>query len=112
MVALLFLLLNLLISPFKSRSRLEAENTALRHQLAVLRRKVRGRIEFTNADRLIFILLYRWFPSILKAMTIVRPETVIRWHRAGFVLALEVAGAGRAAADQRGAARFNPADEP
>ena len=84
MVALLSLFLNLLISPFKSTSRLEAENAALRHQLVVLQRKVRGRIEFTNSDRLFFILLYRWFPSILKAMTIVRPETVIRWHRLGF----------------------------
>jgi transposase InsO family protein len=50
----------------------------------VLQRKVRGRLEFTNGDRLFFILLYRWFPSVLKAMVIVRPETVLRWHRAGF----------------------------
>ncbi len=84
MVALLSLFLNLLISPLKPTSRLEAENAALRHQLIVLRRKLRGRIEFTNGDRLFFILLYRWFPSVLKAMTIVRPETVVRWHRAGF----------------------------
>ena len=65
-------------------SRLEAENAALRHQLIVLQRKVRGRVEFTNSDRLFFILLYRWFPSILKAITIIRPETLVRWHRAGF----------------------------
>ena len=84
MVALLFLFLNLLISPLKPTGRLEAENAALRHQLAVLQRKLRGRIEFTNGDRLFFILLYRLFPSVLKAMTIVRPETVVRWHRAGF----------------------------
>jgi hypothetical protein len=45
---------------------------------------VHGRLEFTNGDRLFFILLYRWFPSVLKAMVIVRPETVVRWHRAGF----------------------------
>jgi hypothetical protein len=43
-----------------------------------------GRIEFTNGDRLFFILLYRLFPSVLKAMMIVQPETVVRWHRAGF----------------------------
>jgi hypothetical protein len=73
-----------LASPFKSTSRLEAENAALRHQLIALRRKVRGRVEFTNGDRLFFILLYRWFPSILKAITIIRPETLVRWHRAGF----------------------------
>ena len=84
MVALLFLFLNLLASPFKSTSRLEAENAALRQQLIVLQRKLRGRVELTNGDRMFFVLLYRWFPSILKAMTIVRPETVVRWHRAGF----------------------------
>jgi hypothetical protein len=65
-------------------SRLEAENAALRHQLIALRRKVRGRVEFTNSYRLFFILLYRWFPSILKSITIMRPETLVRWHRAGF----------------------------
>ena len=83
MVVLLFLFLNLLTSPFKSTSRLEAENAALRQQLAVLQRNLRGRIELTNGDRMFFALLYRWFPSILQAMTIVRPETVVRWHRAG-----------------------------
>src|SRR6516165_10396317 len=84
MVALLCLLSMVLASPFKSRSRLEAENAVLRHQLIVLRRKVRGRVQFTNSDRLFFIQLYRWFPSTLKAMTIIRPETLVRWHRAGF----------------------------
>jgi transposase InsO family protein len=84
MVALLFLLLNLLASPFKSTSRLEAENAALRQQVAVLQRNSRGRLELTNGDRMFFVLLYRWFPSILQAMTIVRPESVVRWHRAGF----------------------------
>ena len=84
MVALIFLFLNLLASPFKSKSRLEAENAALRHQLIVLQRKVRGRVQFTNSDRLFFIQLYRWFPSVLKAITIIRPETLVRWHRAGF----------------------------
>ena len=43
--------------------------------------KVSGRVEFSTGDRLFFILLYRWFPSILKAITIIRPETVLRWHR-------------------------------
>jgi hypothetical protein len=83
MVALIFLVLNLISSLFKPRSRLEAENAALRHQLIVLQRKVRGRVEFTNSDRLFFIQLYRWFPSILKAMMIIRPETIVRWHRTG-----------------------------
>ena len=84
MVALLCFVLALLTSPFKSKSRLEAENAALRHQLAVLRRKVRGRLEFTNSDRWFFVQLYRWFPSILQAIAIIRPETLVRWHRAGF----------------------------
>ena len=69
MVALFCFLLVLCASPFKSKIRLEAENAALRHQLAVLRRKVRGRIQLTNGDRLFLIQLYRWFPSILKAIT-------------------------------------------
>ena len=84
MVALLCFFLTLLALPFKSKSRLEAENAALRHQLTVLQRKVRGRVQFTNDDRLFLIQLYRWFPSILKAITIIRPETLVRWHRAGF----------------------------
>src|SRR5207253_9720303 len=84
MVALLCFLFGLLALPFKSNGRLEAENAALRHQLAVLRRKMRGRIQFTNSDRLFFIQLYRWFPSVLKAITIIRPETLVRWHCAGF----------------------------
>jgi hypothetical protein len=84
MAALIFLLLNLGASFFKPKIRLEAENAALRQQLIVLQRKVRGRVEFTNGDRLFFIQLYRWFPSILKAITTFRPETLVRWHRAGF----------------------------
>ena len=78
MVALLCFLLTLLASPFKSKPRLEAENAVLRHQLIVLQRQLRGRVQFTNSDRLFFIQLYRWFPSILKAMTILRPETLVR----------------------------------
>src|SRR5262247_4464250 len=84
MVALLFFLLRLLVSPFRSISRLEAENAALRRQLIVLRRQMRARVQFMNSDRLFFLQLYRWFPSIVKAMTTIRPETLVRWHRAGF----------------------------
>ena len=84
MVALLCFFLTLLASPFKSKSRLEAENAALRHQLIVLRRKVRGRVYFTNSDRLFFVQLYRWFPVALRAVSLIRPETIVRWHRAGF----------------------------
>jgi transposase InsO family protein len=84
MIALLCFFLTLLASPLKSKSRLEAENAVLRRQLIVLRRKVRGRVHLTNGDRLFLVQLYRWFPSVLKSITIIRPETLVRWHRAGF----------------------------
>src|SRR5450755_2431998 len=84
MIALLCFVLATLAAPFKSKSRLEAENAALRQQLIVLRRKVRGRVRLTNSDRWFFIQLYRWFPSVLKVLSIIRPETLVRWHRAGF----------------------------
>ena len=84
MFALICSVFAILVSPFKSKIRLEAETMALRHQLMVLRRQVRGRVRFTDDDRLFLIQLYRWFPLILKAITIIRPETLVRWHRAGF----------------------------
>ncbi len=73
-----------LTSPFKSKSRLEAKNVVLRHQLIVSRRKLKGRARLTNDDRWFFVQMYRCFPSILTVVTIVRPETLVRWHRAGF----------------------------
>jgi hypothetical protein len=81
---LLCFYLALFVSPFKSKSRLEAENAALGHQLIVLQRRVRGRVQLTNGDRLFLVQLYRWFPSVLQTITIIRPETLVRWHRAGF----------------------------
>src|ERR1700712_717133 len=84
MIGLLCFVLAVLASPFKSKLRLEAENTVLRHQLNVLRRRLHGRVRFTNHDRWFFIQLYRWFPSILQVLTIIRPATLVRWHRAGF----------------------------
>src|SRR3982074_808152 len=84
MIGLLRFALAVLASPFKSTLRLEAENAVLRHQLIVLRRRRPGRVRFTNNDRWFFIQLYRWFPSILKVLTIIRPETLVHWHRAGF----------------------------
>jgi transposase InsO family protein len=84
MIALFCFLLRLLASPFKSASRLEAENAALRHQLILLRRTVRGRVRLTDSDRRFFIHLYRWFPSVLQSITVIRPETLVRWHRTGF----------------------------
>jgi len=84
MIGLLLFVFAVLVSPFKSKLRLEAENAVLRHQLNVLRRRLHGRARLTNSDRWFFIQLYRWFPSILQVLTIIRPETLVRWHRAGF----------------------------
>ena len=84
MFALISFVLALLASPLKSKSRLEAENAALRQQLIVLQRKMKGRVRLSNGDRWYFVQLYRWFPSILDVLTIIRPETLLRWHRAGF----------------------------
>src|ERR1700724_2984494 len=84
MIGVLCFALAVLASPFKSKLRLEAENAVLRHQLIVLRRRLHGRVRLTNHDRWFFIQLYRWFPSILRVLTIIRPETLVRWHGAGF----------------------------
>jgi hypothetical protein len=84
MIGLFCFVLAVLASPFKSKLRLEAENAVLRHQLIILRRRLHGRVGLTNHDRWFFIQLYRWFPAILKVLTIIRPETLVRWHRAGF----------------------------
>ena len=84
MVALICFVLAVLASPFKSNSRLEVENAVLRRQLIILQRKVRGRAHLTNNDRWFFVQMYRWFPSIMKVVTIIEPETLVRWHRAGF----------------------------
>jgi transposase InsO family protein len=84
MVALICFVLAVLASPFKSNSRLEVENAVLRHQLVILQRKVRGRAHLTNNDRWFFVQMHRWFPSIMKVVTIIEPETLVRWHWAGF----------------------------
>jgi hypothetical protein len=71
-------------SRFKQRARLEAENLILRQQLVVLRRKSPTRVRLWNIARLLFVWSHRLYPSLLDAIIIVRPETVIRWHRRGF----------------------------
>src|SRR4030088_3566816 len=73
-----------LVGLFRSRASLQAEILTLRHQLNVLRRKSPQRLTFSSIDRLVFAGLYRLVPDVLDALKIVRPETVIRWHRAGF----------------------------
>ena len=72
------------IGLFRTRASLQAEISTLRHQLNVLRRKSPQRLTFSSIDRLVFSGLYRLAPGVLDAFAIVRPETVIRWHRAGF----------------------------
>src|SRR5216684_3151851 len=74
------------VSVFRSKGRLEAEIVILRHQLNVLRRRTPSRARLTLIDRLIFVWLCRLRPSVLNAVVIVRPETVVRWHREGFRL--------------------------
>jgi hypothetical protein len=78
------LIRGLLASLFMSRARLVAEIMILRQQINVLRRRAPKRQHHNNTDRFLFVWLYHWFPSILGAIAIVRPETIIRWHRAGF----------------------------
>jgi len=85
MTRFLILFLHVLVSPFKTQAQLEAEITLLRHQLNVLRRQA-PMPRLTLVDRLLFVWLYRLFPSVLNGVAIVQPETVIRWHRQGFRL--------------------------
>jgi len=73
-----------LIELFWPRAALQAEILVLRHQLNVLQRKSPQRVAFSNIDRLVFVELYRLAPGMLEALKIVRPETLIRWHRMGF----------------------------
>ncbi|MDP1964089.1 MAG: hypothetical protein Q8K93_18035 [Reyranella sp.] len=80
------LVLHVLVSPFKTQARLEAEIIMLQHQLNVLRRRVPSKPKMAVADRLLFVWLYRLFPSALNAIAIVQPETIIWWHQTGFRL--------------------------
>ncbi len=71
---------------FFARSPVEADIVALRHQVAVLQRQIRHRPKLTRWDCLLFAALYRVQPDVLRSISIVRPETAVRWHRAGFRL--------------------------
>jgi hypothetical protein len=75
---------SVLVLLFQSRASLGAEILILRHQLNIQRRHLPKRLTFGAMDRLILVGLYRLAPGALKALTIVKPETVVRWHRAGF----------------------------
>ena len=84
MIAIASLFVCLLCDCFKPRQRLEAEILALRHQLNILQHRAPRRLNLRWVDRALLIWLYRRFPRILDAATIVRPETVVRWHRMGY----------------------------
>jgi transposase InsO family protein len=84
MLSLIELLFGWLASFLRSQRRLQAENIVLRHQVNILRRRVAGRLRLSNVDRLVFVWLYRLCPAMVDALAIIRPETLIRWHRQGF----------------------------
>jgi len=69
---------------FKSRRRLEAENVLLRHQLSVALRRTPVRPRLSGTDRAILVWMLQFWPDLVGAVQVVRPETVLRWHRAGF----------------------------
>src|SRR5437667_5128704 len=79
-----------LVDLFRPRAKLEAEILVLRQQINVLRRTAPKRLRLSSIDRLLLVSLYRLFPDVRGALAIVKPDTVIRWHRAGFLLALEI----------------------
>ena len=84
MIAIGLLFVRMLCDCFRPRQQLETEILVLRHQLNVLRRRAPRRSRLCWADRALFIWLYRRYTRILSAITVVRPETVLRWHRMGF----------------------------
>src|SRR3981189_3902848 len=69
---------------FRSRTSLAAEILVLRHQINILRRHSPKRQAFSAMDRLIFAELYRLAPTVLNALAVLKPATVIKWHRVGF----------------------------
>ena len=86
MIDLVKLLGGWLVGLFRSHAGRQAEIVFLRHQLLVLRRSAPPRLRLRTTDRLIFVWLYRLFPSLLGAAIIFKPETLVRWHRSGFRL--------------------------
>src|ERR1700730_10547339 len=84
MLTLWRFVVSVLVRRFRSRAVLELENLALRHQLHVLRRQRPGRPRLFAIDRLLLVWLYRLWPRCLEVMVLVKPATVIQWHRQGF----------------------------
>src|SRR5215831_12625602 len=69
---------------FKPRRRLEVENLFLRHQLSIALRRAPPRLRLRGSDRALLLWMTRLWPSLLNATRVVQPETILRWHRAGF----------------------------
>jgi putative transposase len=86
MMTILSALVSILAFRVRNRASLELELIALRHQVAVLRRQRPGRLRLLSADRLLWVWLYRIWPQVLNAMVLVKPATVVQWHRKGFQL--------------------------
>jgi putative transposase len=86
MVTFLSAIVSFLTFRLRSRTSLELEVIALRHQLGVLKRQRRGHVRLLYADRLLWIFLYRIWPQAINAMVLVKPTTVLQWHRRGFRL--------------------------
>ena len=84
MSSLFVALFALVASSFRTRAALQAEILALRHQLAVFQKNAPPRLRFQRSDRLLWVLLSRWWPGWRRSLHIVRPETVIAWHRRAF----------------------------
>src|SRR6266404_2308560 len=74
----------MVVDLMRTRVMLEAEIWTLRQQINVLRRTAPKKLSFCAVDRMIFVGLYRLFPKICDALAIVKPDTLVRWHRAGF----------------------------
>src|SRR5436190_18349873 len=84
MVAILSGVVSIFVFRFRSRAALELKLVALQHQLTVLRRQRPGRPQLSSLDRLLWVLLYRIWPQVIDAMVLVKPATVVAWHRKGF----------------------------
>src|SRR5204863_3464010 len=86
MVAILIAVLSIFVFRFRSRASLELKLIALQHQLAVLRRQRPGRPQLSSLDRPLWVWLYRIWPQVIDAMILVKPATMVQWHRKGFRL--------------------------
>jgi hypothetical protein len=87
MVTILFAVVSIFVFRFRSRAALELKLVALQHQLTVLRRQRPSRPQLSYLDRVLWVLLYRIWPQIIDAMVLVKPATVVEWHRKGFAQA-------------------------